>query len=85
MLTFMNKQPEQLRIVEIDNHEVVHSFHEKVLNPPGNRANGALYAFEQHVFDYLGNLIVPKPSDFSTEVIPKLLGRTNLGRPMMHI
>ena len=74
MLTFMSNTPSSCGIVEIDHHDVVQAFHEKVSNPPGNRANGALYAFEQHVFDYLGQM-KPKPSDFSTEVIPKLLGR----------
>ena len=42
--------------------------------PPGDRANGALYAFDQDFLDHL-NLMNQKPSDFSTEVIPKLLGR----------
>ena len=58
----------------IDNKEVVQGFHEKVGEPPGNRANGALYAFEQDLLDHL-NLMNPIPSDFSTEVIPTLLGR----------
>ena len=74
MLTFITNNPSSCGIVEIDKKQVVHSFHEKVLNPPSNRANGALYAFGQELLDCL-NLIVPKPSDFSTEVIPKLIGR----------
>ncbi len=45
-----------------------------MIEPPGNRANGALYAFEQNFLDHL-NLMNPKPNDFSTEVIPKFLGR----------
>ena len=65
---------EPITIVEIDNQFVVQAFHEKIIEPPGNRANGALYAFDQEFLDHL-NLISPIPTDFSTEVIPKLLGR----------
>lgn len=73
MLTFGTKTPSSCGIVEIDDRQVVHGFHEKLLEPPGNRANGALYAFEQNFLDRL-NLMDPTPSDFSTEVIPHLLG-----------
>ena len=74
MLTFQTNTPSNCGIVEIDNQQVVQAFHEKVVKPPGNTANGALYAFEQDFLDHL-NLMNPIPSDFSTEVIPKLLGR----------
>ena len=74
MLTFNTDTPSSCGIVEIDCHNVVQRFHEKVLHPPGNRANGALYAFDG---DFLVDvkLIHPAPIDFSTEVIPKFLGR----------
>ncbi|QNJ27841.1 nucleotidyltransferase family protein [Synechococcus sp. A15-24] len=74
MLTFHTDTPESCGIVEIDDQQVVQAFHEKIANPPGNRANGALYAFEQDFLDHL-SLMNQRPSDFSTEVIPKLLGR----------
>ena len=74
MLTFSTNTPSSCGIVEIDKQQVVQAFHEKVVEPPGNRANGALYAFEQDFLDHL-NLMNPIPSDFSTEVIPKLCGR----------
>ncbi len=74
MLTFNTNNPSSCGIVEIDDQQVVHAFHEKMAEPPGNRANGALYAFEQDFLDHL-NLMNPMPSDFSTEVIPKFLGR----------
>ena len=74
MLTFITKTPSCCGIVEIDNLLVVQAFHEKVIEPPGNRANGALYAFDEDFLHYL-NLMTPTPTDFSTEVIPKLLGR----------
>ena len=74
MLTFETNTPSSCGIVELDDEQIVQAFHEKLSNPPGNRANGALYAFEQDFLDGL-NLMNQRPSDFSTEVIPKLLGR----------
>ena len=74
MLTFRTNSPSSCGIVEIDEKQVVQAFHEKIKNPPGNKANGALYAFEQDFLDHL-NLMDQRPSDFSTEVIPMLLGR----------
>ena len=46
MLTFETDTPSSCGIVEIDDELVVQAFHEKVVDAPGNRANGALYAFE---------------------------------------
>ena len=48
------------------------AFHEKVADPPGC-ANGALYAFDPPFLDRL-SAMRPLPSDFSTEVIPALIG-----------
>ena len=73
MLTFKTDTPSSCGIVEIDEQQVVQAFHEKLREPPGNRANGALYAFDQDFLDHL-SLMDPTPSDFSTEVIPSLLG-----------
>ena len=74
MLTFNSNNPSSCGIVEIDDQQVARTFHEKITEPPGNRANGALYAFEQDFLNHL-NMMNPMAHDFSTEVIPKLLGR----------
>ena len=74
MLTFCTDQPRSCGIVETDREGVVIAFHEKVVNPQGNCANGALYAFDPSFLDYLSSMS-PPPSDFSTEVIPSLLGK----------
>jgi len=74
MLTFNTNNPSSCGIVELDDQDIVQGFHEKVVEPPGNRANGALYAFEPTLLDHL-NRMAPHPSDFSTEVIPSLMGR----------
>jgi len=74
MLTFCSDTPSSCGIVEINPEGIVRSFHEKVARPPGNRANGALYAFEQPLINFICG-IEPSPTDFSTEVIPALIGR----------
>ena len=56
-----------------DRHTVT-AFHEKVEQPPGNLANGAVYVFEPEIIDAiagLGNPVV----DLSTEIIPRFIGR----------
>lgn len=74
MLTFNTDIPSSCGIVELDDQDIVQGFHEKVVDPPSNRANGALYAFEPTLMEHL-NRMAPPPSDFSTEVIPSLMGR----------
>jgi mannose-1-phosphate guanylyltransferase len=74
MLTFKTETPSSCGIVEVDDQHIAVGFHEKVVKPPSNRANGALYAFESPLLDHL-NRMAPPPSDFSTEVIPNLMGR----------
>ena len=74
MLTFNTDTPTSCGIVEIDNQHVVQGFYEKVKNPPANRANGALYAFDSCFLDYLTRMS-PPPCDFSIEVIPSLIGQ----------
>ena len=74
MLTFTTTTPQSCGIVEIDQKGVVTSFHEKSANPPGTRANGAIYLFDGCFLDWLGT-IDPSLNDFSTQIIPKLLCR----------
>ena len=74
MLTFKTDTPSSCGIVEIDDQNIVLGFHEKLSDPPGDRANGALYAFNPPLLEHLNGMATP-PSDFSTEVIPSLIGR----------
>ena len=76
MLTFRTDQPRSCGIVATDGRGVVKEFYEKVADPPGNRANGALYVFDSDFLDYV-SAMYHKPTDFSTEVIPHLMGRIN--------
>jgi mannose-1-phosphate guanylyltransferase len=74
MLTFTTSTPSSCGIVEIDATGVVTAFHEKVADEPGNRANGALYAFDADLLAFAKQMSKPT-SDFSTEVIPALMGK----------
>ena len=58
-------------------HGLVVGFHEKVKNPPGSRANGAVYIFEPEVVDFIASL-GKQWADLSTEVIPHFLGRISV-------
>ncbi len=74
MLTFTTSTPSSCGIVETDPNGVVTSFYEKVQKPPTNKANGAIYLFDAPFLDWLQTLD-PHVIDFSTHVIPKLMGR----------
>jgi mannose-1-phosphate guanylyltransferase len=74
MMTFYTDDPTSCGIVELDERSVVQHFHEKVPNPPGRLANGAVYIFEPEIMDYLAGL-ASEVIDLSTDVIPALMGR----------
>ena len=73
MLTFTTPRPSSCGIIEIDAEGIVVGFHEKVAEPPGNRANGALYVFDHEFIDWLV-AHHPNANDFSTEVLPHCVG-----------
>ncbi|APW41618.1 nucleotidyltransferase family protein [Rhodoferax saidenbachensis] len=76
MMTFDTDAPQTCGIVELDARGVVQAFHEKQPNPPGRRANAAVYIFEPSVVDYIVSLN-REVCDISTEVLPHFLGRMN--------
>jgi mannose-1-phosphate guanylyltransferase len=74
MLAFRTDDPSSCGILELDQQNRVIAFHEKVKDPPGNLANGAVYIFEPAIIGdiaALGRRVV----DLSTEIIPNYLGR----------
>jgi len=73
MMTFKAQNPRTCGIVELDGNGVVIAFHEKVENPPGNLANGAVYLLEPEVLQWIVDR--PEISDFSTQVLPHFIGR----------
>lgn len=74
MMTFWTPTPESCGIVDLDDRGVVQAFHEKVSNPPGNLANGAVYILEPSIFPFL-EALKKEVIDFSTEVLPHYIGR----------
>lgn len=76
MMVFETDQPQNSGIVELDEQGVAVGFHEKVDNPPGNLANGAVYIFESEVIDFMHRYGRPV-IDLSTEVLPYFVGRIN--------
>jgi len=74
MLTFRSDNPSACGIVEVDERGVVIRFHEKVLSPPGNLANGAVYILSPELIARLA-LDWVAPTDFSVDILPTLLGR----------
>ena len=74
MLTFNAKEPKLCGIVEINERNIVTKFHEKVENPPSNRANGAIYVFDDIFIEWLIQTET-KPIDFSTQVLPLMIGK----------
>jgi len=76
MMTFETDTPQSCGIVELDQDNIVCAFHEKIDNPPGNLANGAVYILEPSIFDFLESL-GKEVIDFSTEVLPHYIGRIN--------
>ena len=74
MLTFNSRNPSHCGIVETDENGILKDFHEKVKNPPSNRANAAVYTFDYELIEFLSSLSIQKV-DFSKDIIPKLIGR----------
>ena len=74
MMTFRTENPSSCGIVELDASGVVIDFHEKVENPPGNLANGAVYIISAELIEEIAaDLRYVK--DFSTEVLHRFKGR----------
>src|ERR1700761_159832 len=74
MLGFRTDTPRSCGILELDRHGTVIAFHEKVDDPPGNLANGAVYIFEPEVVGAIAAMGRPVV-DLSTEIIPRYVGR----------
>jgi mannose-1-phosphate guanylyltransferase len=74
MMVFSSDKPTLCGVVEVDRRGVAMSFHEKVENPPGNLANGAVYLLSKEFLHMLKYEFLDA-TDFSTEVLPKLVGR----------
>jgi len=74
MMTYDTDSPTTCGIVEVSESGIVLEFHEKVSNPPGNRANGAIYIFEPSIIQFIESLDTNAP-DISLDVLPHFMNR----------
>ena len=74
MMVFRTPTPESCGIVELDALGRVQAFHEKVKNPPGNLANGAVYIMEPDVLEILAGVGNQHP-DISLDLLPVCIGK----------
>jgi mannose-1-phosphate guanylyltransferase len=73
MMTFRTHDPSSCGIVELDECGIVIGFHEKLANPTGNLANGAVYILSTELLKIIcTDLHAVK--DFSTEVLNRFVG-----------
>lgn len=75
VMAFRTPTPATCGILELDDRGVVVGFHEKVANPPGDLANGAIYLLSSEFLAMAGCQFT-MVSDFSTGVIPALMGKS---------
>jgi mannose-1-phosphate guanylyltransferase len=74
VMAFRTPTPSSCGILELDDQGVVVGFHEKVANPPGDLASGAIYLLSSEFLVMAGHQLTSR-SDFSTQVIPTLVGK----------
>jgi mannose-1-phosphate guanylyltransferase len=74
MMIFETTTPESCGIVKLDSMNRVIEFHEKKINVTSNLANGAVYILSRELINLL-NTKYKKNTDFSTDIIPKLIGK----------
>lgn len=72
VVAFRTPTPSTCGILEVDDQRVVVRFHEKVADPPGNLASGAVYLLSSE-FLGLATSQLRTARDFSTEVMPNLI------------
>jgi len=73
MMTFRTDDPSSCGIVELNESGVVVGFHEKVEDPPGNLANGAVYILSAALLKKMATEL-NYVTDFSTEVLHRFKG-----------
>jgi len=74
MMIFRTDNPSSCGIVELDTNGVIIGFHEKVANPPGNLANGAVYILSAEIISLIKTKFSDK-TDFSTEILGNFVGK----------
>jgi mannose-1-phosphate guanylyltransferase len=83
MLGFRTETPSSCGILETNADGVVIGFHEKVVNPPGNLANGAVYLLSPEFLVEMRSRFAGA-TDFSTQVLPYFVGRIQVHETAAH-
>ena len=68
VMTFTTDSPQSCGILEVNSAGIIAAVHEKVENPPGNLANGAVFLVETSVLDWVASH--PEATDFCRDVVP---------------
>ena len=76
MLTFKSENPSACGIVKTDQANIMTEFHEKVFNPPGNIANGAVYLCDKKFFEVISS-VEANVFDLTGEIIPEMVAKVN--------
>ena len=74
MTTFTSKNPEECGIVEVNEQGIMMALHEKIKNPPGDKANAAIYYFDPEIFT-IPEEIQLRFRDISLDLMPQLEGK----------
>jgi mannose-1-phosphate guanylyltransferase len=72
MMTFKTENPTQCGIMQLDENNIVTGMQEKVSNPDGNLANGAVYILSGDFQNYMRSEL-SSTTDLSNEVLPTLM------------
>lgn len=72
VMAFRTPSPATCGILELDERGVVVGFHEKVANPPGDLASGAIYLLSSEFLEIARDQL-KSFNDFSTQIIPSLI------------
>jgi len=70
--TFVTKDPKNCGVLVLNSDKTIREFHEKVMHPPTNVANSAIYVFTPETREQLLNLTEDE-NDVSKHLIPKIM------------
>ncbi len=78
MMTFITDKPQSCGIVQVSDEGIVREYHEKVPDPPGNLANGAVFIFEPSVLEYICANYSESRNDICKDIIPEFVNRISV-------
>lgn len=74
LISFRTHKPSTCGILEVDKNNIVRTIHEKVENPPGNLANGAVYILSKEVYPIIEKKY-KHAVDFTLEILKNFEGQ----------